>query len=96
MALHERRGEAAEAAACFEGATQPALLKAKASFAAKHGRWAEAADAHQKLLSANPRDLQALAGLVLEHAPLHVHPRTSLMCMACALHVYTHRRSRAS
>jgi len=31
----------------------------------RHGRWQDAAAAHQRLLDANPRDAQALAGLVI-------------------------------
>ena len=65
VALHERLGEMEQAAACFEGATDLKLLRAAAAFSAKHGRWPKAAAAHQAILQASPRDLEALAGLVI-------------------------------
>jgi signal recognition particle subunit SRP72 len=72
VALRERLGDIEGAAACFDGATDPALLRAGARFFAKHGRWPQAAKAHQTCLEANPRDLRALAGLVI--ASSHYDP----------------------
>ena len=72
VALHERLGQVDEAAACFDGATDPDLIRAAAAFFSKHALWTRAAAAHQKLLAANPRDLQALAGLVI--ATSHFDP----------------------
>ena len=65
VALHERLGETENAAACFDGATDPAILRAAAAFFSRHGRWSQAAAAHQAALNADPRDLQSLAGLVI-------------------------------
>jgi len=72
VSLHEGAGQAEAAAACFDGATEPALLRAAAAFFSKHGLWPQAADAHKKLLASNPRDFLALAGLVI--ATSHYDP----------------------
>ena len=66
VALHERLGAVDAAAAAFgDGETREPMLRAAADFAARHGMWERAAAAQQKLLDANSRDLQALAGLVI-------------------------------
>ena len=67
VALHERVSDIDSATRIFAdgaGASDPALQRAAASFFAKHGRWQKAAAAHQEVLSADARDLEALAGLV--------------------------------
>jgi len=66
VALYERLGMIDAAAAALEGAADAApVLHAAADFHTRHGRWREAATVHQRLLDLNPRDLQALAGLVI-------------------------------
>ena len=65
VALHERVGDVDAAAACFDGATDAPTLRAAAAFSVRHGRWPQAAAAHQAILAANPRDLESIAGLVL-------------------------------
>ena len=69
VALHERIGNVDAAAEglgkALEGTTDEKTLRAAAGFFSKHGRWEQAAAAHQRLLDANARDLQALAGLVV-------------------------------
>lgn len=72
VAIHEKMGNADAAVQCFEGATDPALLRAAASFFGRHRKWRDAAAAHQKVLAANPRDLQSLAGLII--ATSHYDP----------------------
>ncbi|KAL1528528.1 hypothetical protein AB1Y20_009871 [Prymnesium parvum] len=65
VALHERLGDIDGAAAGFEGHDDPQILRAAAAFFARHRRWEAAAAAHEKLLAADPRDMQSLAGLVI-------------------------------
>ena len=69
MALQERLGDVDAAAKSFaeaaETATDDKTLRAAAEFFSRHGRWEQAAAAHQSLLDANERDVQALAGLVV-------------------------------
>lgn len=65
VSIHEKLGDADAAVACFEGATEPSLLRAAASFFSRHGKWRDAAAAHQRVLDANPRDLESLAGLII-------------------------------
>jgi signal recognition particle subunit SRP72 len=72
VALHERLGQTAEAAGCFEGVTSAPLLRAAAAFFSRHSMWPQAAAAQQRLLDADSRDLQALAGLVI--ATSHFDP----------------------
>jgi signal recognition particle subunit SRP72 len=72
VALHERLGQTAEAAGCFEGVTSAPLLRAAAAFLSRHSMWPQAAAAQQRLLDADSRDLQALAGLVI--ATSHFDP----------------------
>ena len=75
VALHERVGDIDAASAVFaagSGATDPALQRAAAAFYVKHGRWQQAAGAHEAILAANSRDLEALAGVVI--ATSHYDP----------------------
>eukprot|EP00966_Prymnesium_polylepis_P203910 4723889-Prymnesium_polylepis.1 len=65
VALHERLGDVDGAAAAFATSVDEQIVRASAAFFARHGRWPEAAAAHEKLLATNPRDAQALAGLVI-------------------------------
>lgn len=65
VALHERIGDVDGAAASFAGSEEAQIVRASAAFFARQGLWAEAAVAHQKLLSIDPRDAEALAGLVI-------------------------------
>lgn len=65
VALHERLGDIDGAAAALEACGNPKLLQSASAFYARHGRWREAAAAQQRLVDAEPRNLQALAGLVV-------------------------------
>lgn len=65
VALHERIGDVDGAVAAFSGCEGEALCRARARFCAKHGRWQEAAEAQQSILATSPRDVVALAGLVV-------------------------------
>lgn len=72
VALHEKLGHVDEAAKCFDGATDPILLRAAAAFFSRHALWPQAAAAHQKLLDVDAHDLQALAGMII--ATSHFDP----------------------
>jgi len=69
VALHERLGNVDAAAEglskALAGTTDEKTLRAAAGFFSKHGKWEQAAAAYQRVLDANARDLQALAGLVV-------------------------------
>mmetsp|Transcript_19121 Transcript_19121/g.40496 ORF Transcript_19121/g.40496 Transcript_19121/m.40496 type:complete len:649 (+) Transcript_19121:133-2079(+) len=73
VALYERLGDVDAAAAALASADDDiTILQAAGEFHARHGRWQEAADAQRRLLELNPRDLQALAALVI--ATSHFDP----------------------
>ena len=65
VALHERLGDIDGALAAFEGCEGDDLCRARAAFCARHGRWHAAAEAQEAILASHPRDVIALAALVV-------------------------------
>lgn len=81
VSLYERLGNIDAAAKALEGAGEaPALLQSSANFYVRHGRWREAAKAYKRLLDANPRDLQVLAGLIVATSHFDADAAHDLKC----------------
>ena len=89
VSLHERLGDIDAAAQAFSSGKGEQLSRAAAAFFSRHGRWQDAAAAHQRLLDANPRDAQ-VSSRKKTRAMLPVSrvrlPHTTSTASCCAQH----------